>query len=585
VAAAAAAASERSYAEGEAILVEDAPPAEHLFVVRAGSVELVHGDVVIDVLEPGEAFGLASVLTRLAPAFTVRAHEPTTCVLIPRVAAVRALAHPDGAAYIASSLRERLVRTGHAVHALPTLSSTPLGDLIRRPPVFCPPTATVADAARAMTDAGTTAVLVDGPDGLGVVTDADLRERVLAAGRPPESPLAVAVRTPAHAAGVDTLAGEALVALLDAGVHEICVVDRGRPVGLLTAEELVRTEHNPFVMSREIARAADADALAATCREGMPRLLLSLVHAGLSARDVSRVLTVQSDAATLRLIDFALERHGPAPVPWAWFALGSVARREMTLASDQDNALAYADGGGAAADRHFAAVAADVNAGLAACGFGEDNADVLARSPRWRMTASAWEQVFRDCLDKPDRSGLVRAAVAFDFRHVMGGLEIVAPLVAIVRQAPNHRDFVRRLARTAVDLHVPTPADLRRTRFRRAVHTLDLKRGAALPIANLARFHALGRGVTISSTLDRLVAAEELEALEPETATALREAFLIVHRLRLEHHAECVRAGRAPEDRIVPVQLPPLAREELFSALRAIIDAQKKLSVYAPLGI
>jgi CBS domain-containing protein len=232
----------------------------------------------------------------------------------------------------------------------------------------------------------------------------------------------------------------------------------------------------------------------------------------------------------------------------------------------------------------MAALAADVNAGLAACGFGEDHAEVLARSPRWRMTAAAWQQVFRDCLEHPDRSGLVRAAVAFDFRHVGGGLDVAAPLTAIIREAPAHPDFVRRLARTATDVRVPPPAAFRRTRFRRGEQTLDLKRGAVLPIANLARFHALGRGVTISATLDRLVAAEELGALEAPTATALREAFLIVSRLRLEHHAACVRTGRQPEDRIAPAELPPLAREELFSALRAVIDAQKRLGVYAPLA-
>ena len=67
---------------------------------------------------------------------------------------------------------------------------------------------------------------------------------------------------------------------------------------------------------------------------------------------------------------------------------------------------------------------------------------------------------------------------------------------------------------------------------------------------------------------------------------ALREAFLIVSRLRLAHHAD-VRPARAarPRTAIVPAELPPLAREELFSALRAIADAQKQLSVYAPLGI
>jgi CBS domain-containing protein len=351
-------------------------------------------------------------------------------------------------------------------------------------------------------------------------------------------------------------------------------------VGLLTGEELARSEHDPFVLRHELARAPDREALAALARAGLPRLLLALIAAGLDAGAVSRVLTVQSDAATERLLDFALARHGPAPVPWAWLALGSVARRELTLASDQDNALAYADGGGPEAETYFAALAAEVNAGLADCGLGADRSEVLARNPQWRMTAPAWERVLRECLEHPDRSGLVRAAVSFDFRQVAGGLAVVAPLVAIIRAAPQHPDFLRRLARTATDLHVPLP---RRARLRgRRDGPIDLKRGAVLPIANLARLHALAAGVSISATLDRLRAAEELGALDSETAVSLREAFEIVSHARLSHHAGCVRAGRTPDNDIVPAALPPLARAELFSALHAIASAQKRVQVYTP---
>lgn len=583
LAALASASAERDYPAGTAVLVEDGPPADHLYVVRSGAMELVHGDQVVDVLEPGEAFGHPSLLTGLAPAFTVRAHQASRCLLLPRSLALDALGHPAGASFVAHSLRERMVRTGHTVHALPALSTTRLAALALRPPVFVDAGTSVADAARTLTEARATAALVVTADGLGIVTDADLRERVLAPGRPPSSPVTCAMRLPALTLPADRLAGEALVALLDAGVHEVCVVDGGgRPIGLLTAEELVRSEHDPFFLRHALAHAPGTEALGAAARAGLPRVLVALLEAGLSAGDVSRVLSVQSDAATGRLLDFAIERHGPAPVPWAWMALGSVARLEMTLASDQDNALAWDDRGGPEVDAYFGAVAADVNAGLAECGFGTDRAEVLARDARWRMPARRWSEVLHECLEHPDRSGLVRAAVTFDFRHVAGGLAIVPPLTAIIREAPAHPDFIRRLARTATDIPVPVP---RRSPFRKTVPRLDLKRGAVLPIANLARVHALSRGVTVSSTLDRLVAAERLGALDATTATKLREAFLIVSRLRLEHHAACARAGLPTDNLIDPAALPPLARAELYSALRAVVDAQKQLGVYAPLGI
>ena len=316
---------------------------------------------------------------------------------------------------------------------------------------------------------------------------------------------------------------------------------------------------------------------------GLPRLLASLLSAGLAPGDVSRALAVQSDTATIRLLELSFGRRGAAPAPWAWLALGSVARRELTVASDQDNALAYADDADEEADEWFAAVAGDVNAGLARCGLGEDAAEVLARDPRWRMSAGKWATVFRECLERPDRSHLVRAAVAFDFRQVTGGLDVVPPLAAVVRDARRHPDFIARLARTATDWKVPLG---RRDRLATGDDgRLDLKVGGALPIANLARLHAFASGITISGTLERLVAAEETGRLDRETATALREAFDTVARIRLEHHADCLRAARPPDNRVDPRALPPLRRSALREALRAVQAAQRGLRVYVPLGL
>ena len=579
----AALATARAYEEGAAALVEDGAPAEALFVVATGAMDLVHADTVVDVLEPGQCFGHPSLLTGLAPAFTVRAREPSTAILLPRAAAMRVFAQPGGAEYLASSLRRRLVRTGHTAHGLPELSMTRLGALVDRAPVFVTPHATIQDVSAAMTAAHATAALVETRDGLGIITDRDLRERVLATGLSSDAPVAVALR-PALTAPADRTASEALVDLLDSDRRELCVTGRdGRIVGLLSVEDIAGGEHSPFALRRAIARAEDDDALVATLAAGLPRLLASLLSAGLAPADVTRALAIQSDTATMRLVDFAFHRHGPAPVAWAWLALGSVARREVTLASDQDNALAYADEGGDEADAFFARVAADINDGLARSGLGADHAEVLARDPRWRMSQSAWQAVFEACLEHPDRSHLVRAAVSFDFRHVGGGLDIVPPLAAVVRDARHHPDFIARLARTATDWKVALGRRGRVETDRDG--RIDLKIGGALPIANLARFHALASGITISGTVDRLVAAQETGSLDAETATALREAFETVSRIRLEHHAACLADGRPADNRVDPQALPPLRRAGLREALRAVAAAQRRLGVYARPGM
>jgi CBS domain-containing protein len=574
------AALECEFAAGATALVEDGEPTQALFVIATGSMDLEHDGHVVDVLEPGECFGHPSLLSGMAPAFTVRAREPSHCYAIPREPALRALGSQPGARYIALSLRERLVRTGHTVHALPQVATLRLGSLVDRPPLVLAPGTTVRDAAAAMTEQHLSAALVNAGADVGIVTDADMRERVLAFGRSPEEPVRAAARVPAPRAPADRTAGEALVDMLDLGVREVCVEDAaGQVIGVLTVEQIAGSENSPFGLRHALAHAPDEDALVRTATAGLPRLLEALLSAGLSPADIGRVLSVQSDTATARLIDFATERLGQAPCAWAWLALGSVARRELTLASDQDNGLAYADAD-PEVDAYFQALADQINAGLARCGFGADAADVLARNPAWRMTASRWREVFEACLVQPDRSHLVRAAVSFDFRHVAGGLPITGPLVGVVREARNHPDFIRRLSRTVTDWKV---ALRRRGGFATDDDgTFDIKRGGVLPIVNLGRLHAISAGITVSGTLDRLLAAERVGQLESETAEALREAWSVVMRARFEHHAACVRAGRPADNRVAPHTLPPLRRAELREALRAVQAAQKRIPVFAP---
>jgi CBS domain-containing protein len=581
----AAAATERDLEAGETILVEDGPPAKHFYLVRSGSVELLHEEEIVDILEPGEAFGHPSLLSGMAPSFTVRAHEPSRIVLIPKKQALEVLGRPSGVGFVAVTLRERLTRTGHTVHGLPPLSTVRVSELVRGAPLECPGSMGISRVAELMTEQNVSAALVRSGTPL-LVTDADIRAKTVAG---PISAKNSVIRIAEAAVVVEStmLAVDAIVEMLDRDVDHVLVTKRGQPVGILSAADLMGIERrSPFALRHEILRAQDEDELVQAAGR-LPELFFALLDASLSPADIGRVLALQADSLTGRLIDFAIERHGEAPSAWAWLAFGSGARRELTLASDQEHGIAYADDD-PEVDGYFERVATDVVAGLERCGFPSDANSVLGTDRRWRMTAERWERTIEDCYANPDRSRLIRATVSFDFRHVGGGLEIVPRLVALLREGRNHPDFVRRLARTATDFKPPLG-------FRGALvtgrdgdapeGTFDVKRGGMLPIVNLARFFALANEVTISATLDRLVAVEELDGFDQELTAVLRDAFLVAWRVRLEHHAACIDADRSPDNYVDPKKLSPLLREELREAFRAIASAQKRLGVFVPSGI
>jgi CBS domain-containing protein len=297
---------------------------------------------------------------------------------------------------------------------------------------------------------------------------------------------------------------------------------------------------------------------------------VDLVDAHLDAPALTRIVTTLCDAMTVRLLELTIRRLGAPPVAFSWLALGSMGRSELTLASDQDNGLAYEDTDEAGVDDYFHVLGRDVNEALGRCGFSPDEHGVVVHNKKWRLQASDWLRMFNECLGGWDTDRLFRAAIGFDLRHLYGDLDILPQLTDIIRQAPRHARFLGGLAELGAE--IPSPLGFRQ-RLRGPV---DIKKSGLLPVQNLARFFAFANGFTQSSTVDRLVAVEEAGSRGRESAQSLREAFLNMAQLQLRHHANAIRAGRPPDNAIDTAKLRPLTRASLQEALRVVAAAQRR---------
>jgi CBS domain-containing protein len=582
-------ATEHGFEAGEDLLVEDGVPTTGLWVIVTGSMGLVHEGEVIQVLEPGECFGHPSLLTGMAPAFTVRSRERSTCALFEAAAGRRVLSTEAGVAYVAQTMRKRLTGTGHTVHGLHEVGTTPVAAIMRAP-TFCEPDARVREAIDRLGRDGVTALLVrlDG-DQLGIVTDAEVRNKAARDGLSGDAPVRTIARVPVPTVPAQQLAIEATIDMLAAGAEHMAVLDAGRICGILSAADLLGLDaHSPIALRHTILEAGDEEALVRAVSQ-LPKLFLALSRAGVPSRDLGRVLSLQHDAVVSRLADFSIWKHGAAPLPWVWLDLGSAARQEFTLASDQDNALAYgnpAPGEEAAVDGYFERLGSDINDGLARCGIGVDNNGVLAGRRLWRMSRAAWVQTFDECLRQPDESHLIRATVGFDFRPTAGGLAVASELTARVRAAREHPQFMRLMARSATSFQVALNFRGQLVTGRDGDHAgrLDIKQHAIIPVVNLVRFHALTTGVTISPTLDRIEAVTSAGGLARGEGDALREAFEVITRVRFAHHTDLIAAGVPADNLIDPGALTPIARTDLREALNMVKHAQKRLGGWAPAG-
>jgi CBS domain-containing protein len=457
-----------------------------------------------------------------------------------------------------------------------------------------------------MTAEGASAVLVrtgTGPGArLGIVTDRDLRSRVIAAGLSPDAPVSAIMTEPAYAVSGDRLGGDVLLDMLERGVHHIPVLSAaGQVLGVIDDGDLAAAEaRKPFLLRRAIELAASPAELAATSA-GLNPVIISLHDARAPAEHVAAVRSVVLDALTRRLVDLAVREAGDPPVPFTWFALGSLARREAMPSSDVDSALAWQASASEADPEvrgYLAGVARAVDEGLRACGIRPDAHGASAASPLFARSLASWRAVERRLAQDPTQEqALILVSVITDSRPVWStgpgrcdgpaapGVWAAGGLwEARTRAGP---ELLHLLARFALSFRPPTgflrDFVVEHSGERRG--QLDIKHGGLIPIVDLARWAGMAAGLASASTMERLRAAEAAGTMESAQARTLMEAFGFIFSLRLDHQVEQLRRGEEPDDFIDPKTLNPLARSYLREAFRAVASVQSQLANELALGI
>ena len=563
------------------ILQEGGEPATALYVIRKGAVELLDGGRPLDLLLEGEIFGQFSLLSHDVPSLTVRAQEDTLCYLIPAATADPMLESDPGRMFVIGSMRRRIASaTGAAVEA-PDARLAPVSSLVRRAPVTADPAMPVADAAARMAAERVSSLLVPTSEGWGIVTDRDLRTRVVATRAGWDTPLEAIATSPVRTIQHDALAGEALLVMFSHGVHHLPVAGPdGALTGVVTDTDLMGLgKHSPFAMKSAIERSASPPDLAAAGLD-LPRLVVAMVHAHADPIDVGRIVAMVIDAMTDRLLSLAIEEQGDPPCSWAWLALGSAARHEQALHTDQDHALVYDPvPGDPDPDPYFSALAASVTSGLEAAGVPRCLGDAMAVHPTLRRPLGEFAEQFEAWMDSPDAHSTVLSSIGYDFRQVAGPLDAEPTLDAAMRTARARPAFVRQMARRALDLRPPTGflRDLVVEAKGDHAGRLDVKHGGITIVNNLGRVWALQAGVTQKDTIGRLQGAAAAGVLEPSLATELSEAFHFLWDVRLDHQVRQASAGERPDDYVDPGALGSFSRSGLKEAFRAIARAQRTL--------
>ena len=595
------------FPRGEVIIQAGEDPSKNLYVIMNGSVRVTlprqsGEELLVDVRGEGDTFGALSLLQGELALFTVTAQEDLLAFMLPDEP-FRALVrdNPVFKRHFSFSLARNIDAVRHAAdhHTIQMTGTETLGldavltgsrvhELMSKQLLTCLPVTPVKAAAILMTQRKVGSIMVCEAGGrpLGILTDTDLRVRVLAAGVAPDVPVAEVMSRSMKSISPQAFAFEAMIEMARHGVHHLAVTEDQRLVGVISDHDLTMvTGSSPVGVMKEVAKVSSLEDLAELPRR-MNRVMETLLRLGGSAEYMLDVLSEFNDRLTVRLIRLtqnAMEHKGlgPAPVQFSWLALGSAGRREQALHQGQDYAVVYAN---VPPDREetvhvwFSEFAGRMIEGLSSCGFKGTSEAVMNDALLCCRSEAAWEESFMAWIEGAHPPALAMAAKYFDLRAVYAETGFVEMLWnKIFNAIEANRDFLGRL-RLAGPQTRPPVGFLRQFAVDydgAYLDRLNLEEVALEPVVGAARIMALDQRLRQTNTLERLGAVARLGLLKDRMAEDLYEAFSFVTLLRIARRLEESHNGRDEGAYLDPAELNRVQRKMLKESFQVVGKLQE----------
>ncbi|MFZ3047771.1 MAG: DUF294 nucleotidyltransferase-like domain-containing protein [Desulfatirhabdiaceae bacterium] len=453
--------------------------------------------------------------------------------------------------------------------------------------VYCLMDMTIQSAAELMTRHHCSSILVrDGMgDFVGIVTDNDLRQKVIARGLSILQPVSTIMSAPLKSISQKALLFEALMTMMQENMKHLAVTgENDKVMGIITDKDILASQgQSPLFLIREIQSSERLEELTHLQRQ-LPGVIQNLIRNGAKAKNLTRLITTISDAILVKLLDMAIEKIGQPPCRFAFMVMGSEGRKEQTLKTDQDNAIIYEDPSEAFTEdvrAYFMELGETVCTWLDQVGYEFCKGDVMAKNPQWCQPVSVWKQYFSDWTHQAEAEDLLQASIFFDFRGGYGDIALVNDLRQYLMDTLlGWAGFFRHMTENALYFKPPLGFFRNFIVESKGEHrdAFDIK-SAMMPIIDIIRIYSLKYGIAETNTPERMLQLYYKKKLTWDTYSELEHAYGFLMQMRFSRQVNAVMIDRTgPDNYINPKKLTKIEQTMLKEIFIRIDKMQKHIS-------
>ncbi len=583
---------EISYFRADSTIVEANDKISELYMIRSGVVEVYRRNgALYNRLDQGKLFGQMGLLTNNKVRFPSKSVKDTLLYCIPedtfhafcdRYEVFADFVEVEDSARLKQAMESKSDDAN-------SLTTSKVKTLIYRDVLILANHDSIQSVAQKMAEENFSAALIHDPEiadeqgqsFVGIITEKDLCAKVVASGLDVNTPVSDVMSTELISLDHNAYIFEAMLLMLRYNVHHLPILKNKQPIGLIEVADIIRYEsQNSLLFVSGIFQQQSTEDLALLSGQ-LKDCFLRMVNEDANSHMVGRAMSEIGRSFKQRLLELAEEELGEPPVPYCFLALGSMARDEQLIVTDQDNAIILDNSYDERKHgEYFIKLSNFVCDGLAACGYKYCSGDIMATNSEHRKTQAQWEECFTDWIDNPNPQALLNCSIFFDLTGVYGRIKWAEQLNAfILRRAKKNNRFLACLARNALNRKPPLGffKDFVMENDGRHNNSINLKRRGTAPLADLIRIHALAIGSQSQNSFQRLEDIIEAGILPSSKGQDLLHAMELISLVRLRHQALDIENEREPDNNIEPENMSDFERRNLKDAFLVLSNAQSFL--------
>lgn len=437
-------------------------PDEGIILILDGKAEMfiesaAGFSVLLEVIQEGEMVGLSHIAHYLGESRDIlQQHrlelefvEDSYCLQIPASIIKNRLTSTSVREFI---LREMSTRLGSVYASLG--ERTKLGDewgeseqfiqrakdLMHTPVITIDLNMSIQNIAQVMSKQSISSVTVVDQDQqlIGIITESDLVQRVLSEGLCYSLSAADIMTVKPYTVSPYDHYYEVLSTFYNHRIKHLPVVEHNKAVGMITFRNLISKRDRGAMKILKTIEDASYDNLPVV-KDAIYDVLTSLIDDEISTIHTLDIITKFYDRLArhcLKLAVQSLEQKGSGlpPVPFAWYQMGSGARGEQFMLTDQDHFLVYANSKEPEVKHYFERLGEEIVVHLEKAGYKRCDGKMMANESIWRGSISEWQKRLQEWSVQTTDEQILLSYNFLSFRFLFGDATVDKSFTKMVQQ-------------------------------------------------------------------------------------------------------------------------------------------------------